>query len=117
MVRHRFLFIGLAAAILVALGLSNGFTAPTEKTSHVPQAYAKNCLACHGVDGRGTEMRKAMPTIPDFTNRKWQDGVSNIQIKISILEGKGTLMPPFRDKVSDDENKELTDYVREFAPK
>jgi hypothetical protein len=40
-----------------------------------------------------------------------------VQIKISILEGKGTLMPPFRDKISDEEDKDLTDFVRAFAPK
>jgi mono/diheme cytochrome c family protein len=117
MVWQRFLTLGLVAAAAVALVLGNGFSAAPEKTSHVTQVYSKNCLACHGADGKGTEMRKAMPTIPDFTNRKWQDGVSNIQIKISILEGKGALMPPFRDKVNDDENKELTGFVREFAPK
>jgi len=43
--------------------------------------------------------------------------VSNVQIKVSILEGKGTFMLPFRDKVSDNETKELTALVREFAPK
>jgi mono/diheme cytochrome c family protein len=88
-----------------------------ETTSQVKEVYTKYCLACHAADGKGTEIRKAMATIPDFTSRKWQDSVTDVQIKISVLEGKGTLMPPFRDKVSDDENRELAVYVREFAPR
>jgi cytochrome c oxidase cbb3-type subunit 3 len=88
-----------------------------EKTSAGTAVYTKYCAACHGADGKGTTMKTAMPSIPDFTNRKWQDGLSNVQLKISILEGKGTLMPPFRDKVSEEENKELAAHVREFAPK
>jgi mono/diheme cytochrome c family protein len=85
-------------------------------SSQVKDLYTKYCLACHAADGKGTEMRKAMATIPDFTSRKWQDSLSNVQIKVSILEGKGTLMPPFRDKISDGENEELSAYLREFAP-
>jgi mono/diheme cytochrome c family protein len=88
-----------------------------DRTTAVKDVYAKYCLACHGHDGKGTDMKKAMPNLPDFTSRKWQDEVSNVQIKVSILDGKGTLMPPFRDKLSDDDNSGLTAYIRDFAPK
>lgn len=88
-----------------------------ERTAAVKEVYTKYCLACHGHDGKGTEVKKAMPNLPDFTSRKWQDEVSNVQIKVTILEGKGTLMPPFRDKVTDDENAGLTAYIRDIAPK
>jgi mono/diheme cytochrome c family protein len=138
MARHRFLIIvGLAAAagaFLIAAGFgvtANGndyesgrrnsraiaLAAPAEKSSEVRKVYTTYCQACHGADGKGTEVKAAMPTLRDFTSRKWQDGVSDVQIKVSILEGKGTFMLPFRDKISDDEIKELTAFIREFAPK
>ena len=49
-------------------------------------------------NGKGIEMRPSMPAIPDFTRRGWHDTVTNTQLTASILDGKGTLMPPFRDR-------------------
>jgi mono/diheme cytochrome c family protein len=80
------------------------------------EMYRQYCLICHGIDGRGLEMKASMPTIPDFTNRSWQEGLSNPQLTVAILEGKGTLMPPFRGRVSDDQAADLTAYVRAFGP-
>ena len=58
-----------------------------------------------------------MPTIPDFTSRQWQEGVNDPQLKVSILDGKGTLMPGFPDRVTDDQAKALVAYIRAFGPK
>jgi mono/diheme cytochrome c family protein len=79
--------------------------------------YTKFCLACHGTDGKAKEMKEKMPTIPDFTDRKWQDGVSNVQLIVSILEGKGTLMPPYQAALNEDQVRDLVGYVRDFAPR
>jgi mono/diheme cytochrome c family protein len=57
-----------------------------------------------------------MPVIPDFTDPSWQQSRTNIQLKISILEGKDRLMPANRGMVSDDLAKELVSYVRTFGP-
>ena len=62
--------------------------------------YTINCVACHGPDGRGTAaVRVAMPALPDFSNREWNTSRENPQLAISVLEGKGTLMPPWRGRV------------------
>jgi quinol-cytochrome oxidoreductase complex cytochrome b subunit/mono/diheme cytochrome c family protein len=78
--------------------------------------YRQYCLICHGVDARGSEMRASMPTIPDFTSAAWQEGVSNAQLAVSILDGKGTLMPAFRGRVSDEQAQDVAAYVRAFGP-
>jgi ubiquinol-cytochrome c reductase cytochrome b subunit len=78
--------------------------------------YRQYCLSCHGVEGRGSELKAGMPTIPDFTNAAWYSGVTNPQLVVSILDGKGTLMPAFRGRISDEDAQDLTAYVRAFGP-
>jgi ubiquinol-cytochrome c reductase cytochrome b subunit len=78
--------------------------------------YRQYCLICHGADGRGQEMKASMPAIPDFSSRTWQAGVSNAQIAVSLLDGKGTLMPAFRGRLSDSDAQDLTAYIRAFGP-
>jgi hypothetical protein len=53
-----------------------------------------------------------MPTIPDFSRRPWQGGVSDPQLRASVLEGKGTLMPAFRGRISDEQARDLIAYIR-----
>jgi mono/diheme cytochrome c family protein len=86
------------------------------KTRAASVLYREYCLNCHGKDGRGTELKAAMPVIPDFTNPTWQQSRSNPQLSVSILEGKGTLMPPFRDRVKQDQVNDLMAYIRAFGP-
>jgi mono/diheme cytochrome c family protein len=57
-----------------------------------------------------------MATIPDFTNRSWQEGVGAPQLVASILDGKGTLMPAFRGRIGDEQGQDLAAYVRAFGP-
>jgi mono/diheme cytochrome c family protein len=78
--------------------------------------YLEKCLACHGKDGKGGPASAAMPNLPDFTSRAWQNGRTNAQLSVSILEGKGTLMPPFRDHLKAEQVKALLDHLREFGP-
>jgi mono/diheme cytochrome c family protein len=78
--------------------------------------YQINCLACHGPDGRGSVVRAAMPAIPDFTSREWQSVHSPPQLAVSILEGKGALMPPWHGKITTEQAHDLVSYVRAFGP-
>jgi mono/diheme cytochrome c family protein len=78
--------------------------------------YRTNCFACHGLDGTGSLTRPLMPAIPDFTNRQWQTSRSNTQLQTSILEGKGTLMPPWTGKFTAEFARDLISYVRTFGP-
>jgi mono/diheme cytochrome c family protein len=74
------------------------------------------CIACHGPDGRGTVIRAAMPTLPDFTTRDFQTSHSSTQLLTSILEGKGQFMVPWNTKLTQDQARDLVLYVRNFGP-
>jgi mono/diheme cytochrome c family protein len=78
--------------------------------------YSTNCLACHGPDGRGTVIRVAMPQIPDFTSREWHMNHDGSQLAVSILEGKGALMPPWRGKLDPVIAQDLVAFIRTFGP-
>jgi len=78
--------------------------------------FNTNCMACHGPDGKGSVIRSAMPAIPDFTRPEWQTSRNNPQLSVSVLEGKGTLMPPWRGRVSPELAQDLVAFVRKFGP-
>ena len=69
------------------------------------------CVMCHGQDGKGNAMLKT----PDFTDPKWQAGITDQQIADTIKNGKpNTMMKPFGDKLSDDEIQALVKFIRAF---
>lgn len=88
------------------------------------QLFAGKCAECHGADGRGGPGRQgaggsagvALPEIPDFTDRAWQNSRSNVQLVVSVLEGKGQHMPANRGMVDDGLARDLVTIVRSFAP-
>jgi mono/diheme cytochrome c family protein len=79
--------------------------------------FREYCIVCHGVEGTGAlAMRPALPTLPDFTRVTFRDQHSDTQLLISILDGKGTLMPANRGRINETQARDLVAYVRAFAP-
>jgi mono/diheme cytochrome c family protein len=78
--------------------------------------FERSCARCHDRDGKGTTGRESLATIPDFTVRKWQQSRSKAQLVVSILDGKGTGMPAFRDKVTPERARDIVAHIRSFAP-
>jgi mono/diheme cytochrome c family protein/uncharacterized membrane protein len=76
--------------------------------------YRQNCVNCHGKDGSGSRVREVMPQIPDFTSASWQKSHTDVQLALSIREGKGKLMPAFDDRLSPKQAKDLVVLVRSF---
>jgi hypothetical protein len=77
--------------------------------------YAKNCQKCHGADGAGTDGRKTFSEIPDFTSKAWHMKKTDADLEVSIQDGKGAGMPPFSEKLNEEEVKNLRKIVREFS--
>jgi mono/diheme cytochrome c family protein/uncharacterized membrane protein len=90
-------------------------TRPSEAVRTPSRVFRQRCLRCHGADGKGSRARDKFPEIPDFTEVRWQRGHSDQQLLASILNGKGAEMPSFRDKISEDQARELVAQVWRFS--
>jgi len=78
--------------------------------------YRQFCIVCHGADGTGSIIRASMPPIPDFTSETFHKQHNDSQILVSILNGKGTLMPANRGRVTEEQARDLVAYLRAFGP-
>jgi mono/diheme cytochrome c family protein len=78
--------------------------------------FRQYCMVCHGPDGKGSLVRQAMPPIPDFTTETFHLQHTDAQIRVSILDGKGTLMPANRGRITDEQARDLVPYIRSFGP-
>jgi mono/diheme cytochrome c family protein/uncharacterized membrane protein len=79
------------------------------------ELFRQHCMKCHGAKGTGSHARRHQPEIPDFTVAEWQGRRTDAQLLASILDGKGTDMPPCRGKISERQARGLVSYVRAFA--
>ena len=90
-----------------ALLLSSGLRAADE--SDAAAMFKQKCSMCHGADGKGYAAIKT----PDFTDPKWQESITDEKIVETIKSGrKGTPMPPFADKLKEEEIQALVKYIR-----
>jgi hypothetical protein len=85
---------------------------PEEEKRVVISRFNRYCIRCHGVDGRGVW---DIPDVPNFTNARWQACRTDGQLARAILEGRGSVMPPWRGVLSLDEAWVIARYVRTFA--
>ena len=69
--------------------------------------YAANCVACHGVEGKGTQAMGA----PDLTDNVWLYGSSFGQIQQTLRYGRNGRMPAQEDILGNDKVHLLAAYV------
>jgi cytochrome c oxidase cbb3-type subunit 3 len=69
--------------------------------------FVENCAACHGRDARGHQALGA----PDLTDRGWLHGGDGKTILTSILDGRQGTMPAFGGAKSEQEIRDLAQYV------
>jgi hypothetical protein len=86
---------------------------PEQEKRVVMGLFNRYCIRCHGVDGRGIW---DIPDVPNFTNAHWQASRTDGQLARAILEGRGSVMPPWRGTLSLEEAWALARYVRTFVP-
>ncbi len=99
-----------ALAVLLLAALSS-----TGRAGPVEELFTKNCVPCHGKDGRGNTPAGKKVGAKDLTVSKTSPAEIEKQIKEGKLDPKGTAkMPAFGGKISEDEIKSLVDYVLHF---
>ncbi|BBO17423.1 conserved hypothetical protein [Candidatus Brocadia pituitae] len=108
------LFLSFLCA-LSFFGCSPKQTALTEKDG-IWAVYDRECRKCHKLNGKGTIVGRFIYKMPDFTNTKWQDNVSDSRLIISVANGKRK-MPGYKGKLKDEEIVDLIKVcVRSFYP-
>jgi cytochrome c6 len=100
----------ITATLIVLGGALTAATAADAKTN-----WEKNCVKCHGADGKGdTKIGKTLE-IKDFTDAKVQVSYKDADmikaLKDGIKDGDKIRMKAVED-MSDDEIKALVTYVR-----
>jgi mono/diheme cytochrome c family protein len=77
--------------------------------------FKKHCVICHGEDGKGkTELGEGLGA-RDFTDKKFQDSITDEKIIEQIANGTPEKMFPFRDKLTPEEREALVPVVRAFG--
>lgn len=77
--------------------------------------YLQNCQQCHDADGKAQaniDFVAANLTAPDT----WFYGKEPINIFNNIKNGAGLTMPPFRDRLNDDEIWKIVAHIRNIGP-
>ncbi len=71
--------------------------------------YKQRCAMCHGAEGKGFSAIKT----PDMTDPKWQESLKDKDL-IEVIENgkKGTPMPPFGEKLKEEEIKAVVTFIR-----
>ena len=110
--RSATIAFAVAIPILLALGLLPAMS-QTGDAKAGKVVYERNCASCHGRNGKGLGV--ASPT-PDFTNRAVMSSRSDERLYDKIANGgKGTGMPAWRSRLSEQERRNVIAYIRTFA--
>ncbi len=79
------------------------------------ELYEKHCAICHGDDGKGkTELGEGLEA-RDFTDKSFQDSITDEGIIDQIVNGTPERMFPFEDKLTPEEMKALVPVIRAFG--
>lgn len=104
---------GMSVNNLTSVPISSKSTSPTVPADNAVSLFASKCAACHGKDGAGLPNWKSKGQ-PNLTKSEWQDSHTDEEIADTIKNGKGEYMPPFKDKLSDEEIIALVSRLRMF---
>jgi mono/diheme cytochrome c family protein len=104
---------------LVALVASAGCkkSQAAEASPQGKELFASACARCHGPDGTGGfPVSPGGPSPRNFRDRAFQTSHTDDQIKTTIVNGKGTAMPPFGATFDEGQLRALVGTVRSFDP-
>jgi cytochrome c oxidase cbb3-type subunit 3 len=85
----------------------SGLPADDAKVTRGAEAFQSNCVACHGVDGKGNIALGA----PNLTDKNWLYGGSEATIVETLTKGRMAMMPSQDKVLSPEKIHLLTAYV------
>lgn len=81
------------------------------------ELFTNACSRCHGTEGGGgLPLYDGGPSPRNFRDHSFHASRSDEQIKSTIVNGKGTGMPPFGTAFDEAQLRELVAQVRSFDP-
>ena len=93
------------------LFFSNTLTGSAQSQQGGGAIYARNCLRCHGTDGRAQTAKGRQVDAVDFTSDDWTpDAGHDSRI---VTRGKGS-MPSFKNKLTPTQINAVVQYIRRF---
>ena len=104
-----------ALVILVSLSaLGDGREHSSGYARPAAQLYRRYCISCHGTDGKSKTSKGKYSHARDLTDPDWQGDVSDERIFNSIMNGRNQRgnMPPFGQKLTEEEINSLVTFVR-----
>lgn len=108
-----FLFAVAAGAVVVSVApAASAQSASRAVSAETKKLYVAQCQACHGPDGKAL--------LPDmaFVNRDWKHGTKTGDMVKVITDGvPGTMMMPFKGRLTETQIRDLARYVRSLDPK
>jgi mono/diheme cytochrome c family protein len=96
----------------------NKETAPVATARHQrgEALFRKFCISCHQADGKGKRNNDGGASPPNFTVPSWHTSRTDADLAASILEGRGSRMPAFHDRIDKEQAADLVVFVRAFNP-
>ena len=119
--------LSLFVSLVVGISMVGLFVTSYQEAAAMPDGNAKagrqvhvsNCQRCHGPQGKGDgPAGKLLKTKPaDWTDKGKMSGLSDDHIYKIIWGGggsvgKSTLMPAFKDKLSDQQVRDVRAFIR-----
>jgi mono/diheme cytochrome c family protein len=105
------------ALFLLALLAGCKKSQAAEASPQGKELFVSACARCHGQDGTGGfPVSPGGPSPRNFRDHAFQASHTDDQIKNTIVNGKGTAMPPFGATFDDVQLRALVGTVRSFDP-
>ncbi len=89
----------------------SGGEADAQAVARAAPIFAQNCASCHGADGKGIQAQGA----PNLTDAIWLYGGERKNIRETLQNGRGGVMPAWTSRLSDEQIVALAVYVHSLG--